>query len=212
MDTKYIIGGGVLLGVVLLAASKPAKGNNGAAVAISAIEANAARDINAPGIIAAYAQIEKTQNERRQIELAAKNASDSRVYDFMEKMDSQAGDKLKNVLGYSSSITNAFYGDESDRRRVKADLQIQMKRLANEEKAIEGQIQVAKKQAEGDFLGKIFGGVTGLVSSGAGIMSGGISLPSLPSLSGGARNTAQIGIGQNSDPLELLLSALRGQK
>ena len=98
MDTKIIIGGGVLLGAfILLSAKSSAPTSNSDALGVAALQAQGTMAGAAPGIIAAQA-------ENNQFILAASNAHDQSFYDLIAKLDTNQVQSNLSAMQFGQNV------------------------------------------------------------------------------------------------------------
>lgn len=172
IDNKIILfGGGAVLVVLLLAGGRR---SGASSPAVAAIEAQATRDAIAPSVVGAVStfQLQHEQN------LLQANASNNQTLaGVITALDQGHTSRYGQTLNFTGNVINAGYADKSDVRHVEMARTLGLKSLSNDALAIQGSIDIQKKQQDNNFFTDLFGGAVrsgsqGLVTQGLGSLSG----------------------------------------
>ena len=167
IDNKILLvgGGAVLLLAILARGGK----SNAQTPAVIALENQTANLAIAPAIVGTVSSF---QLQHEQNQLNAQSSNLGIMADVVKSMDSNATTRFGQTLNFSSNVINANYGNQSDVRHVESATKIAQHQLNNEGLAIQGQIDIQKKQQDNNFITDLFGGA---IKQGSGMVLNGLS-------------------------------------
>lgn len=173
IETKYIVGAGVLLGVFMLVAGQTRQkqvANPGTDV-INAVYQNAAMQAQyAPALLNAASEATAAQvnaeTQRMQVEMAGAEANKNLDLSFLKQFSSEAQGSQAQTLSFTGNNLTDYRKNTTERKAIASNEKVQLEKIKADKAVAMAQIDLQKKAQDNAFTSSIIGGVTGGLNPG----------------------------------------------